>query len=70
MYKEDDDSRASISCWKNKSEKIFASYSISGSELLIGNFGRLNSLECLYIHYWSKGECWIEQLAEQAFQLF
>lgn len=68
MYKEDDDSRTSISCWKNKSE-VFASYSISGSELPIGNFGRLNSSKCLYIHHWTKGECWIDQLAEQTFQL-
>lgn len=44
--------------------RLFASYSISGFELPIGNFGRLNSSECLYIHIWTKGtkgECWIDQ---------
>lgn len=37
MYKEDADSRTSINCSKNKSE-VSASYSVSGSELLVGIF--------------------------------
>lgn len=37
MYKEDADSRTSINCSKSKSE-VSASYSVSGSELLVGIF--------------------------------